>query len=103
MNVRVKDFVKGDKLRRYMLMDNSADIMIFDFVVLKDGLLGLIKHKQMMCLDIADAERNLETMKIRSWKEIKEAVKEHGVVNSILIDNEQVFRNVKTQSQGDQS
>ncbi len=77
MSVRVKQFIKGDKLRTYMLMDNSADILIVDFVILKDGLLGLIKHNQMMCLDIADAERNLETMKIRGWKEIKEAVKEH--------------------------
>lgn len=72
MNVRVKDFIKGDKLRRYMLMDNSADILILDFVILKDGLLGLIKHNQMMCLDRADAERNLETMKIRGWKEQEE-------------------------------
>ena len=68
MNVRVKDFVKGDKLRRYMLMDNSADILILDFVILKDGLLGLIKHEQMMCLDIADAEGNLDRMKIKGWK-----------------------------------
>lgn len=68
VKVKVKDFVRGDKLRRYMLMDNSADIMIFDFAILKDGLLGLIKHEQMMCLDRADAERNLETMKIRGWK-----------------------------------
>lgn len=71
MNVKVKDFVRGDKLRRYMLMDNTADLLILDFVIFKDGFLGLIKHKQMMCLDRADAERTLETMKIRGWK-IKE-------------------------------
>lgn len=96
MNVKVRDFIKGDKLRRYMLMDNTAAILILDFVVFKDGLLVLIKHEQMLCLDIADAERTLNTLKVRGRKEIRDALKEHGESKSVTNDNNKPFSKLKT-------